>query len=453
MSSDVADAIVQQRRAAAAILIAGYAAMLAMGAPGQLSYDSVVQLLDGRSGHYNTWHPPVMAWLLGLGDAILPGTLLYMLFASGLALGALLCLLWLPRRRPGWGAAQAALVIVLTPQWLLYQTDIWKDVLFADAALAGFAALAVAAANWPGRLPWLAVSVLLLALAAMARQNGVVLLPVAGATLAAIAARHCPRKMALLHGTAFLLLTAVFAFAANATLAARGDGGSGASGVLRVGQSYDLAGALKRSPALALPVLEKSDPKLTLLLRGRGAALYSVQRLDAVMDDETVGDAIDGAPPGAIFAAWRDLVLGHPALYLAMRWPVFWQVLATPDLSACHPVYAGVGGPPEVLKQLGMTPGNGARAQLLAHYARGFAGTPLLSHLTFVALAAGLLAFLLQRGEPADLAVAGLLAGALLFTFTFVVVSVACDYRYLYFLDLAAMAGAFYTARDFKIPL
>ena len=39
--------------------------MLAITAPGYLSYDSVSQLGDARSGFYNSWHPPVMAWLLG----------------------------------------------------------------------------------------------------------------------------------------------------------------------------------------------------------------------------------------------------------------------------------------------------------------------------------------------------------------------------------------------------
>ena len=49
-------------------------------------------------------------------------------------------------------------------------------------------------------------------------------------------------------------------------------------------------------------------------------------------------------------------------------------------------------------------------------------------------------------GDGADLAVAGLLAGALLFTLTFVIISIACDYRYLLFLDLSAMAAALHIA-------
>ena len=62
-----------------------------------MSYDSVVQLADGRSGHYDSWHPPVMAWLLGLFDALLPGPGLFLLFMVLLFAGAWLSVV---ARRP-----------------------------------------------------------------------------------------------------------------------------------------------------------------------------------------------------------------------------------------------------------------------------------------------------------------------------------------------------------------
>ncbi len=43
---------------------------------------------------------------------------------------------------------------------------------------------------------------------------------------------------------------------------------------------------------------------------------------------------------------------------------------------------------------------------------------------------------------------AGLLTSSLVFVATFFVISVACDYRYLYFLDVAAIAAAAYVAAD-----
>ena len=44
--------------------------------------------------------------------------------------------------------------------------------------------------------------------------------------------------------------------------------------------------------------------------------------------------------------------------------------------------------------------------------------------------------------------VAALLAGALAFTASFFLISIACDYRYLYLLDLAALTGVLYLALD-----
>ena len=59
-------------------------------------------------------------------------------------------------------------------------------------------------------------------------------------------------------------------------------------------------------------------------------------------------------------------------------------------------------------------------------------------------LALGLLIFYLRRRGTADIAMAGMLAGALAFAASFFFVSVACDYRYLYPLDLAAMLALFH---------
>ena len=50
--------------------------------------------------------------------------------------------------------------------------------------------------------------------------------------------------------------------------------------------------------------------------------------------------------------------------------------------------------------------------------------------------------------EPADVVMAALMASALAFAASFFLISIACDFRYLYFLDLAAMAGALYVALD-----
>src|ERR1700722_7637926 len=89
------------RVVAAAVLLLGCAVSLTLSWPGQLSYDSVVQLHDGHTGHYNPWHPPVMAWMLGLFDAFVPGTGLFVIFDEILFFASFASLLWLARR-PSW---------------------------------------------------------------------------------------------------------------------------------------------------------------------------------------------------------------------------------------------------------------------------------------------------------------------------------------------------------------
>ncbi len=424
---------------ATAVLCTGFAAMLALNWPGQLSYDSVAQLAEARSGFYHSWHPPAMAWLLRQLDGLIPGTGLFIVFNGALALFGF----WSFARpqRATMLTVILALLAMATPQWLLYQGMVWKDVLFADAALAGFAALALAAR---GRRPLGAIllAALLLSLAAMTRQNGLVILPIAALVLAAIAARHVPRGKALGGGLAFLGVTLALALGGNALLLRHGDRGADAADEIRLAQSYDLAGMMRRDPAFRPALLEAQDPELAGLLGTRGVALYTPTWIDPLVDDEGLHGAITDAPDGLVFAQWRDAVLRHPLLYLATRWTVFARVAATPDREACHALYTGVDGPPALLAGLGLQRAWRPQDEIHNRYGLLLRDTPLFSHPVFAALALALLAFLLWRRQDGDVVAAGLLAAALAFGASFFVVAIACDYRYLYFLDLAAMAGA-----------
>ncbi|HLY81145.1 MAG TPA: hypothetical protein VKQ70_17330, partial [Caulobacteraceae bacterium] len=132
------------RIAAAMVIVAAAAATLWLNLPGHLSYDSVVQLAEGRGGLYTGEHPLVMSWLLGVGDRLLPGAGLFVAFDVLLVFGALLALV-LIAPRPAWIAAPLAALCALLPQLAVYPAIVWKDVLFAGASAAGFAALAWAA--------------------------------------------------------------------------------------------------------------------------------------------------------------------------------------------------------------------------------------------------------------------------------------------------------------------
>jgi hypothetical protein len=159
-------------------------------------------------------------------------------------------------------------------------------------------------------------------------------------------------------------------------------------------------------------------------------------------------NALGQSEPSAIAAQWYDLVRHHPWLYLKVRARVFAQVLFTPDIEGCRPVFTGVEGPSGEMGDLGLKPRRDARDLALARYAKGFMGTPVFSHVVFGGLAIAALVLLLWRRSQGDIAMAALLASALVFTASFFAISIACDYRYLYLLDMAALSAVFYLALD-----
>jgi hypothetical protein len=92
------------------IILTSFVFCMVLNLPGHLSYDSVIQLLEGRTAQYANWHPAVMSWLLGLSDVVIPGTSIFVVFDALLFFGSLLGIL-LTSRRPHWAS---------TPQFVIY---------------------------------------------------------------------------------------------------------------------------------------------------------------------------------------------------------------------------------------------------------------------------------------------------------------------------------------------
>jgi hypothetical protein len=422
------------------LLLLGFAVLLVLNFPGQISYDTVIQLAEARSGHYGSWHPPVMAWLMGLGDTVLRGTGVYLLFTVSLLLAAWLALL--RSGRTGWSTIVILAVILATPQMLLLQGEVWKDMLFANAAAGGFCFLAAAGARWPIARPrflLLALCALLLGLAALARQNGLVVVPVAALAAGLIARRNHASPWR--YGFGLLAAIVALVIVGNAALGLRGDDRQGMTAQLREALTFDLAGILHADPSIALPILKQKAPYLEAALRKDGIRLYSPHLMDTLEASPALMDAVNRAPPGILLAQWRQAVVNHPGAYLRHRLPAFRWIIAPPDIMTCHPAVIGVGGPADVMKSLDLAPHKRKQDLVLYWWAQHFFHTPIYSHLFYGALAVLSLIVLARRGAPADLAIAGLQAAAILFTLSFFFLAVACDYRYLYFLDLAALTG------------
>ncbi|MBS0359932.1 MAG: hypothetical protein JSR98_01020, partial [Proteobacteria bacterium] len=168
-----------------AVMFAGLLLSLAANVPGQLTTDSVVALTEARTGVRQTWAPAASSWVLKPFDHLVAGTGLYVVASAAILF---LSLMSLSRLRPKarWWAPVLGIALILTPQFLVYQGIVWRDVLFANLTIAGFVMLAHAAQGWSAGRRFLPVAgaVACLALAAITRQNGAVLALAAAAVLA-----------------------------------------------------------------------------------------------------------------------------------------------------------------------------------------------------------------------------------------------------------------------------
>ena len=438
---------------AAAIILAGYAATLIVNWPGHLEFDSIRQLLEGRRGIYSNWHPAIMSWMLGVFDAVHRGGALFVLFDTTLAFGALLSLLRLVEK-PSWWAVPAALLAVALPQQFLFQAIVWKDVLFADALLAGFAALAQALHHWRNpsmRFVWLTASVLLIALAILSRQNGTIVLPCATLALLLGIRRISGWRQAAAYAAAFFLTCGALAFAVNAGLQLRAAKEYAPVVQLEDLQLYDMGGMLKHDPAMALPVLEKERPALAQALRRDGPRLYTPIGHDRLTDDPAIRRWIKTSAP-LVNRQWRTLIVSHFHAWLAVRAQDFDWVFLSQHPKECLTFAVGVITIPADLKAARLRYRYDSRDEWLNDsYATPLLETPAFSHPVFAAIGVIPFIVLLLRRRPADFAMAGLLLAAFLFTLSFFVISIACQYRYLYALDVAAIGGAFYLLADFHL--
>jgi hypothetical protein len=433
------------------ILIGGAALILALNLPGHLPYDSVNALWQGRTHIRIDWGPRMYDALLGAFDAIAPGTGLFLTASVLVLFGA-----WtaLPRLRPqvSW-AGPVLLVAWLThPEVLIFQGVIWRDVLFANLLVAGFVALAVAAYRWSSpapRLGLLALAAVCLALASLVRQNGGVAILPAAVVLGWTALREGWRR-ALAWGAAGLvtplLLMAVLSGLNPVHTAPDGPQ------KLDIGPwllaQYDVVGALAEDPARPMPVLAAANPAGLALLRSQAPKSYSPVRNDTMNGDRALQLGLWMMSEPVTRQAWLQLIASDPGGYLHRRWTVFRWVFAPPDLALCVPIHLGVSGRPDILAKLRLREEHWPQDGRLYAYASRWFATPLYSHLTFAGLAVGVAVLLLIRRDPADVVMAGLMAAALAFTGSFFVLSIACDYRYLYALDLAAITGTLYFALD-----
>jgi hypothetical protein len=400
---------------------------LALFWPGIALYDSVDQYRQILSGAYEDWHPPVMARLWSLFQPWWPGTAPMLvvqlgLYWLGIGLIAAACA---RRGRPGAGWA------ILAAGALLF-ASCWMGAILKDAQMVGAMAAALGIIGWfriaERPLPlWAgAAALLLLVYAVLVRANAVFAIAPLVFGLFGWAGISGRWKRAAATLALAILLILVSPIVNHDLL------GAESSGVEKSLLVYDIGGIGARTgaaPAAGLP--------------GTGWATlkrdhcYSPVEWDALGEDPCAGAALMKLPTSQVAHLWLAAALGHPLAYAEHRLAHFDTTMRLVVPAGLAHAISPVDPQPNRLG-LGDRPG----PALAWFHAVALECAALPTSWPAFWLALDLVAFwAAARAAPGpfrDLAFA-LALSALTMGASFLVVSIASDFRYHLWTMLAAM--------------
>lgn len=432
------------------ILLVGWALLVLYAHPGYMSYDSVQQLLQARVGAYTGGHPPMMGVVWGALDALIPGPLGMLLvqvtcFLAGVSL-------LLRRAMTGRAAALATVAIGWLPPVSAVLAVIWKD-----AQMMAFLALGATLLVGERRGARLAGLALLFLATAMRYNALAITLPLV-ALLFVWDARHrwfVRYPLALAAWGAITLAASV----TNAQL-------SNDTGRIHVWHEslalLDLTGTLRHAPALDEAQLRAELAGVPLTPLAATASPQAIARASHRADDldaftvSTFGSGVyvpalwvtarhlfelptTPAQRAAVARAWRSIVLGHPAAYLAYRWEVTRERLHLGDAEIPSATYVWFTDVTNLATATASTGHNAvpSRLQRPLQAAMLWTGTSwLFRPWLYLALALALVPLARRQRAALALLLSGLANEALLFA-----VAPTIDYRYSAWLVAATLVA------------
>jgi hypothetical protein len=437
-----------RRTPAWAIVAAGWIGLFVYATPGFLSYDSIVQLDQARTGAFGGGQPPVMGLVWRLCDAIIAGPLLMLVIQTACFVTGAHMLLrrWLAPRT----AAIATVAVAWFPPVASLLAVIWKD-----SQMVSWLVLGIAMLGSPRRDVRLGGLALCAVSSAMRFNAPVVVLVVVTLLFVWDPAVRGIRRYAVA-ACAWLVITAA-ALGANVALAADAGGADPWHDGIAL---LDLVGTIREADPLSDAEL-RADLEGTPLL-ATADIQAAARRDDPVADVPAAerrafggGDHVPAlwvttrhvfASPAsddqraAIGRAWRHVVLGHPGAFLTYRWAVFRDLVHLDDDDIGPNAYVAFVDTNAVASVDGVLGHNAAPSKLQgvlrrAMYSLG--STWLFRPVVYLVLALLLAPVWLRDRTLAALALSGLANEVALFA-----VAPTTDFRYSAWLVIAMLLVA-----------
>ena len=305
------------------ILVVGWLWFLVYAYPGYMSYDSVYQLSQARHLEpINEWHPPVMALIWRLTDAVIAGPFPMLVIQSVLFLVGTYSLL--RRVMSPRAAAIVAAVLLVAPQNIVVMAVIWKD-----SQMAGFLVASLAALLSQKR-GWRITGYVLLCLATAVRYNAAAAaFPIVLAQFGWQGRWTGWRRYAL--ATVAWIGLAVVAFFVDSLLVE-----TKVHPWETAGAPVDIAGIIRFSPHLDNDQLLRDTPGVPWAYRDkiqiRARTWYHPENQFLTLTSEGPARLFDypttDEQRAGLSAAWKKLLLAHPTAYARHRIALFSAQLA-----------------------------------------------------------------------------------------------------------------------------
>lgn len=455
--TDSAKLSLKQRRGSIApelapiyICIAGFCLSLVLNFPGFMSFDSVAQIIEARSGIYSDWHPPAMAFLWHFADKVIPGPF-GMLFLDTALIWIGTCLVttyWFSNSRPAC-LLFAPFLLVFYPPIFSISGAIWKDIFMAGLLIC---AIGIAAAIKPGttRAPYLfGIMLMLLYGAILFRYNAVFAVTpivVLGILQAYPGSRNAGRIMAA------SILAVPLAFAMLLCMKPLNDAiTSHKCSPWQQIAFFDIAGTIHNVHELPqqaaiferVPLHLREQSSLGSLLQSYSSEKYNtlVDQKDPVFQTDTM----TVADRDELMRTWCETVVHHPLAWLRHRWQFFLHLTGFSSENLTSPVFMEPRGFPPIFDKAypDKTPELNRVQNLLKAALLTLSGSVLFRPWIYLLLALlVLVTACLDLRLPYRLPIVFIAASALTHEMGLLISAPSPDFRYSHYMIYASMLAA-----------
>ena len=416
-------------------LIATFFITIGIHFPGQISFDSIVQIYEGKSNSYISNQPPFMSFILNM--CRVPWSdepQLFLVLNCGIFF--LSMILFIDEMKSDYYFRSIIVLLIgFFPVIFIYNGIIWKDVFFTNLCLAGFAFLYKSTKN--NTRYNVIIAMLFFSMGSLARQQGFIVFITSICLLPLLFRKQHNIRLTGISLIVFVMIHTGFGIFIGLTSKQVSDAPV-SGGIFQI-TTYDLVGiAANSNNADFRYIIDNNLCDLDGIYYK--AKFYGADRIDWLNDkDEKRTNPFDKMATHQLVFAWIDAIYRNPLAYMTHRYNVFMWQIGFKNVCDCLPYYIGISQEPQsyLNKLIIRNEGTGSTGYL-KQYGKFFIN--LFRPFIYVLLSIILLLKSFFDRQKNWLNITMQLS-SIVYSFSYVVIGIACDFRYLYYTVPVSLFG------------